>query len=273
MTYKYEWDLSLIPCMLYYTRFDSTTRLRFSLLWHISVMKQDSYASLFQLGGKDFTAQLQVCPHTTSDQPWAILGLWFPTLRQSHLDEYCSVKPMQTFMVLLLLHWRSLMWPVAWGHDRLYDFKTIDRGGVCQSHHQGLIGSRVPFLITTVTRTLGVDLKSKKCCQCVSRGVMTAKKQTVQVWLIGEKKGCFLNSGCASPSCFQNVKQKQKRSGTEFHHLLFWVTWSQPEVAGKTQMADHTRLIPCTPHSHDPRETTSTQNQSHAHSVGCLEPV
>lgn len=42
------------------SRFDSTTRLRFSLLWHISVMKQDSYASLFQLGGKDFTAQLQV---------------------------------------------------------------------------------------------------------------------------------------------------------------------------------------------------------------------
>lgn len=85
-------------------------------------------------------------------------------------------------------HWHSLMWPVAWGHGRRYDFKTIDRGGVCQSHHRGLIGSRVPFLVTTVTRTPGGDLKSKKCCQSLCQGVMTAKKQTVQVWLIGGKK-------------------------------------------------------------------------------------
>lgn len=267
------------------SKFDSA-RLRFSLLWHISVMKQDSYASLFQLGGKDFTAQLQVwkCaliqPLINPGLFWA-RGSWpwenhtsmkSPVKASTLSQERNSHKPSLTFP---LLHWDSRMWPVAWGHDRLYDFKTIDRGGVCQSHHQELIGPRVPFLITTVTCTPGGDLKSKKFCQCVRQGVMTAKKQTAQVWLIGknQRKDAFLILGVPVLPAFKMWNKNRSEKGTEFHYLLFWVTWSQPEVSGKTQMADYTRLIPCAPHSHDPRETTSTQNQSYAHSVGGLEPV
>lgn len=204
--------------------------------------------------------------------PETIIPRW--SLQSKH-QHWASVKLTQTFMVLPMLHWHSLMWPVAWGHDRLYDFKTIDRGGVCQSHHQELIGPRVPFLITTVTRTPGGDLKSKKFCQCVRQGVMTAKKQTAQVWLIGknQRKHAFLILGVPVLPAFKMWNKNRSEKGTEFHYFLFWVTWSQPEVSGKTRMADYTRLIPCTPHSHDPRETTSIQNQSYAHSVGGLEPV
>lgn len=68
------------------SRFDSTTRLRFSLLWGLVHLSFQTWWQRLHCS----TSGLKVCSHTTSDQPWAILGLWVLALRQSHLDEVSS---------------------------------------------------------------------------------------------------------------------------------------------------------------------------------------
>ena len=94
--------------------------------------------------------------HCSAFSEVAILGSEVSTPRRSHLSEassrsinieatrannpssitYCPVCP---------------SWDLEAEDMTVYPFKTIDMGGVEQSHHQELIGPSVLFLVTTVT--------------------------------------------------------------------------------------------------------------------------
>lgn len=203
------------------------SHLSFTLVWHISVMKQNSDASFCQVSGNGFTTHLEVLQFEgvrPQIDPWFILGSEVST-RDDHTSMNISVKHKHQgtcetntgFFTLLnrcvMCHPPSpiaspgLPWTRRLREFTDYPFKTIDMGGVEQSHHQELIGPRLTFFITASPQwpaDWGGDSEHKEVCQheCVYKWWQLKQGQYRSEWLPKKiNRGCFLNTGLASRSC------------------------------------------------------------------------
>lgn len=182
------------------SRFNSAAHLCFSLFWHISGMEQNSHTSFCHVSGNSFTARLL----------WSIyFGLRGLNPRDNHTSVKPLVKASTSRQHRPTTHLASSItyctvcppWDLEVEDMTDYPFKTIDMGGVEQSHHQELIGPSVPFLVTTVTHRPRRRLQrqgslSAWLCQWV---VTMRRRVAVQVLLITTmRRGCFLNTGIAT---------------------------------------------------------------------------